>query len=122
MVTDEDVEWVRPVNKFDQYAPLIRDNTAFNTFVEEQGVVVALEIFTEFHRHIANLLIARAIDDPTVSPWAWRTIKLCSALKRRRNYLRGVAYRELGEMEAGIIIHQLGERFPRAVWGVDAWE
>jgi hypothetical protein len=114
----DDIEWVDPSRERCGYLqPLVFNWDAFNTHVEQVGVLVALEQFTEFHRHVANQLIGRAVKDPSSSGWAARTISLCHALKLRRGVLRARAIEVLGEGDALVLFDVLKSRWPRAVWG-----
>lgn len=115
----DDIEWDDGRDRFDRLQPLTfwHADDAFTHYVEQTGVVVALEEFTEFHRHIANQLIARAVKRMDAGDWASRTIRLCKALKRRRNMLRAWTVELLGVDEAEALFDVLDSRWPRAVWG-----
>lgn len=94
------------------------DDDLFVEYVETHGLHIALEEVTRFHRTIANQLIVNAVDEYVPgSGWVGRTMRLCHRAKRRRNELRRVLRASAGEAVAGVVIEQLGLRFPRAVWG-----
>jgi hypothetical protein len=89
----------------------------FELFVVEHGLPVALELFTEQHRWVANQLIRVAADDPHRSEWARHKIFRCNRLKKRRNQLRRMLAAEIGWDETQTVIDGLDARFPRAEWG-----
>ena len=119
----DDIQWDDGRERFAhlQMLSFWHADNAFNQYVTINGPVNVLVEFTEFHRHIANQLIVRGIDRMDVSDWAARTIRLCKALKRRRNMLRGVVGERFGETVLVELVTKLDARFPRAEWGTSPY-
>lgn len=118
-LSPDDIEFDRWPDREDVKEAAFNDHV-FEVFVVEHGLGEALELVSRFHREVANQLIVRAVTDPDSSRWARRTIALCNRVKRRRNQLRRLLAAEIGWAETGLIIDQLDELYPRAVWGSDS--
>lgn len=115
----DDIEWEKPVSVYADLQDAVFDDALFAAFVEHNGVQVALEKVTEFHRVISNQLIRRAVSEYTSSKWAGRTIRLCRSIKRRRNELRRWLVANVGQDEGAKVISLLDDLYPRAEWGSD---
>lgn len=98
---------------------VVHDDALFAGFVEEHGPRVALELVTEFHRIIANQLIVRAVDTYQRAGWVGRTIRLCRAVKYRRNQARHILADLIGRDATREVIDLLDTIYPRAEWGAD---
>lgn len=112
----DDVEWVWP-NDYEDVKDAVYDDHEFAMFLIGHGLVGALTRVHEFHRLVANQLIARAVDTYVPGGWVGRTIRLTRRVKKRRNELQRMLRTEIGWDAADVIISELETRFPRAVWG-----
>lgn len=110
----DEVEWVRWPDREDVKDAAFDDH-AFELFVVEHGLVGALERVTQFHREVANQLIARGVRELS-TPWRIRAVVLARAVKRRRGQLRGMLAAEVGWPVVNELVAELIVRYPRAEW------